>query len=88
MTSTLDASSTTETINFADRVSRRRGGLNYDYDENHFSIWSCKFSADGNEVIAGGTEMVFGTSPIPYIRDPLLTVNSVRPCERQTYRQD
>ena len=61
MTSTLDGSSNTTAINFADRVHRRRGGVDFDYDEDHYSIWSCKFSADGNEVIAGGSSMIFGT---------------------------
>ena len=38
----------------------------WDYDDD-FGIWSCKFSADGNEVIAGGTAMVFGTEyTIPF----------------------
>lgn len=31
-----------------------------DYYEDDFGIWSCKFSADGNEVIAGGSSMIFG----------------------------
>lgn len=65
MTSTLDASSTTTAINFADRLSRRRGGIEYEFDEDHYSIWSCKFSADGNEIVAGGREMIFGrVSPV------------------------
>ncbi|THH33102.1 hypothetical protein EUX98_g1080 [Antrodiella citrinella] len=59
MTSTLDQSSTTTAINFADRTTRRRRGLEYDHDEDHYSIWSCKFSADGNEIVAGGREMIF-----------------------------
>ncbi|TCD68084.1 hypothetical protein EIP91_011537 [Steccherinum ochraceum] len=59
MTSTLDGSSTTTAINFADRVHRTRGGIDYDFDEDHYSIWSCKFSADGNEIVAGGREMIF-----------------------------
>ncbi|EED77561.1 predicted protein, partial [Postia placenta Mad-698-R] len=31
----------------------------YAIERNHFGIWSCKFSADGNEVIAGGSGMIF-----------------------------
>ena len=27
---------------------------------NDFGIWSCKFSADGNEVVAGGDGKIFG----------------------------
>lgn len=58
MASTLDSSSVQVPINFADP---QRVGGRYGY-EDHYGVWSCKFSADGNEVIAGGTEMVFGTS--------------------------
>jgi len=39
-------------IPFADA----RGG----YYRDHFGIWSCRFSADGNEVIAGGDGHIFG----------------------------
>ncbi|KAH8099280.1 WD40 repeat-like protein [Cristinia sonorae] len=59
MTSTLDASSTTTAINFADRTTRRRGAMSYEYDEDSCGIWSCKFSADGNEIVAGGREAIF-----------------------------
>ena len=59
MASTLDSNPTQIPINFAD-APRSNGSYNY---EDHYGVWSCKFSADGNEVIAGGTEMVFGTSP-------------------------
>ena len=34
----------------------------WDYEDD-FGIWSCKFSADGNEVIAGGSSMIFGSYP-------------------------
>lgn len=27
---------------------------------SEFGIWSCKFSADGNEVVAGGDGKIFG----------------------------
>lgn len=63
MTSTLDPSPQQVAINFADPPSgrRRRGGMGLLYsDEDQFGIWSCKFSADGNEVVAGGREMIFG----------------------------
>ena len=56
MASTLDSNLTQTAINFADPP--RRGGAHDNYE--HYGVWSCKFSADGNEVIAGGTEMVFG----------------------------
>lgn len=56
MASTLDSNPTQVPINFAD-PPRTDGWAGYD---DHYGVWSCKFSADGNEVIAGGTEMVFG----------------------------
>ena len=58
MASTLDSNPTQVAIDFADR--RRSGRSLYDDD---YRVWSCKFSADGNEVIAGGTERVFGRCP-------------------------
>ncbi|OSX66899.1 hypothetical protein POSPLADRAFT_1042203 [Postia placenta MAD-698-R-SB12] len=59
MTTTLDSSPVQIPIRFADRVRNRRNNI-WDYDdEDHFGIWSCKFSADGNEVIAGGSGMIF-----------------------------
>ena len=63
MTSTLDASTEQIPISFKDPVSRRprHERLEY-YDEDEYAIWSCKFSADGNEVIAGGNRMIFGTN--------------------------
>lgn len=30
------------------------------------AIWSCKFSADGNEVFAGGHESIYGMRPDGY----------------------
>ncbi|KAL4241704.1 DDB1- and CUL4-associated factor [Abortiporus biennis] len=59
MTSTLDSSQVQTPINFADRVRVHRGGRDLWYDDDHYGIWSCKFSADGNEVVAGGREMIF-----------------------------
>ncbi len=55
MASTLDSNPNQVPINFADPL-RTSGYYGHDSD----GIWSCKFSADGNEVIAGGTEQVFG----------------------------
>ncbi|EMD41857.1 hypothetical protein CERSUDRAFT_110417, partial [Gelatoporia subvermispora B] len=57
MTTTLDSSPVQTPICFADTRSRR-GRIEYD-DDDHFGIWSCKFSADGNEVIAGGSAYIF-----------------------------
>ncbi|KAF8665431.1 hypothetical protein AX16_000450 [Volvariella volvacea WC 439] len=51
MATTLDGSTTQTPIRFTDR---RRD----DYWES-FGIWSCRFSADGNEVIAGGNGNIF-----------------------------
>lgn len=56
MASTLDSNPNQVAINFADPA--RRDGR-YSYDDN-YGVWSCKFSADGNEVIGGGTNMIFG----------------------------
>nr|VWO96723.1 G-protein comlpex beta subunit CpcB [Ganoderma boninense] len=59
MTSTLDASTEQVPISFNDPPpagGRRAWGWD---DDNEYDIWSCKFSADGNEVIAGGCRMIF-----------------------------
>jgi len=42
-------------ISFADPVRRPF----FSYGET-FGIWSCRFSADGNEVVAGGSGKIFG----------------------------
>jgi DDB1- and CUL4-associated factor 11 len=57
MAHTLDATEQQYPINFADPRDARSFGYGDPY-----GVWSCKFSADGNEVIAGGTGMVFGGS--------------------------
>lgn len=57
MANTVDSTVQQHAINFADPRSHGRYGWG-----DPFGVWSCKFSADGNEVIAGGTEMVFGAS--------------------------
>ncbi|KAI0073704.1 WD40 repeat-like protein [Panus rudis PR-1116 ss-1] len=59
MASTLDTSTDTRIINFSDRIRRTRGGYTYMDDDDQYGIWSCKFSADGNEIVAGGREMIF-----------------------------
>ncbi|KAI9507805.1 WD40-repeat-containing domain protein [Russula earlei] len=51
MATTLDPSTIQIPICFADPVPPRRSRLS---SFTQFGIWSCKFSADGNEVIAGG----------------------------------
>jgi DDB1- and CUL4-associated factor 11 len=57
MATTLDSSSTQIPIPFADPVPPRRRRFS---DFSEFGIWSCKFSADGNEVVAGGDGKIFG----------------------------
>jgi DDB1- and CUL4-associated factor 11 len=42
-------------ISFSDPVRRSV----FSYGES-FGIWSCQFSADGNEVVAGGSGKIFG----------------------------
>lgn len=57
MATTLDSSTTQIPLSFADPAPPRRRGLTSLGDD--FGIWSCKFSADGNEVIAGGDGKIF-----------------------------
>lgn len=43
-----------------DFSGNRRGGRGYYYsDDQHFGIWTCRFSADGKEVIACGANKIF-----------------------------
>ncbi|KAI0275309.1 WD40-repeat-containing domain protein [Gloeopeniophorella convolvens] len=55
MATTLDSSTAQIPIPFADPIPPRRRAL----DRENFGIWSCKFSADGNEVVAGGDGKIF-----------------------------
>ena len=57
MATTLDSSTTQTPISFADPVTPRRRRLS---NFSEFGIWSCKFSADGHEVVAGGDGKIFG----------------------------
>lgn len=60
MTSTApDGNSMQIPISFSDPLSRTSPFSGY--GEN-FGIWSCRFSADGNEVVAGGSGKIFGQS--------------------------
>ncbi|KZT74971.1 WD40 repeat-like protein [Daedalea quercina L-15889] len=54
MTTTLDPSPVQHPIRFGEST----GHQVWDYEDD-FGIWSCRFSADGNEVIAGGSSMIF-----------------------------
>ena len=56
MTSTLDDDPVQTPIPFADPPSRSTA---WGSGEN-FGIWSCRFSADGHEVVAGGSGKIFG----------------------------
>jgi WD repeat-containing protein 23 len=60
MTSTLDSSVTQTPISFQDPNQRQRARAHWGWDEDSFGIWSCRFSADGNEVVAGGSGQIFG----------------------------
>lgn len=57
MTNIQDESSAQVPIPFSDPRPGRRDTY---YSDDHFGIWSCRFSADGNEVIAGGNGYIFG----------------------------
>ncbi|KAI0328495.1 WD40 repeat-like protein [Cubamyces sp. BRFM 1775] len=60
MTSTLDSSREQIPISFKDPTPQRSRRTVHPWDDDdQFGIWSCKFSADGNEVIAGGSSMIF-----------------------------
>ncbi|KAG1757821.1 WD40-repeat-containing domain protein [Suillus lakei] len=59
MTSTLDSSVTQTAISFKDPNQRQRARAHWGWDEDAFGIWSCRFSADGNEVVAGGSGQIF-----------------------------
>ena len=58
MTSTLDSNPVQIPIRFADQP-RRQSRTVWGFDEESFAIFSCRFSADGNEVIAGGSGKIF-----------------------------
>ncbi|KAK0465467.1 WD40-repeat-containing domain protein [Desarmillaria tabescens] len=55
MTSTIDDTPTQVPIPFGSTRTRRRDSWNYDEE---FNIYACRFSADGNEVIAGGSNLI------------------------------
>jgi len=55
MAHTRDSTIQQHAINFADPHSHNQ---HYSYGDP-YGVWSCKFSADGNEVIGGGTDWVF-----------------------------
>lgn len=57
MATTLDSSTTQIPIPFADPMPSRHRRLSA---FSEFGIWSCKFSADGHEVVAGGDGKIFG----------------------------
>ena len=55
MTSTVDNNPTQVPIPFGNPRNRHRDLWNYD---DEFNIYACRFSADGNEVIAGGGRFI------------------------------
>lgn len=57
MTNILDDSQVQTPIPFSDPRALNRRAFT---DDESFGIWSCRFSADGNEIIAGGNENIFG----------------------------
>ncbi|KAF9229038.1 WD40 repeat-like protein [Gyrodon lividus] len=59
MTNTLDSSTAQTPIRFSDQGRRQGRSLWGSYHKESFGIWSCRFSADGNEVIAGGSGQIF-----------------------------
>lgn len=54
MTSVLDNSKNQTPIRF--------GGSRHDPYMGGMGIWSCRFSADGNEIVAGGSGQIMGTN--------------------------
>ncbi|KAA1467844.1 WD40 repeat-like protein [Dentipellis sp. KUC8613] len=58
MSTTLDSSTVQKPLRFTDPVPANRRTHIGSWDD-HFGIWSCRFSADGNEVIAGGSRQIF-----------------------------
>jgi len=60
MTSTREDLPQQIPIPFCD-PAQNRSRYTYDgYSDESFGIYSCRFSADGNEVIAGGNGKLFG----------------------------
>lgn len=59
MTSTHDSSPIQTPINFNDPNQRQRARAHWGWDDESFGIWSCRFSADGKEVVAGGSGQIF-----------------------------
>jgi len=59
MSTTLDSSEEQQPINFGGRRSRVPAHA-YTYEDDYFRIYSCRFSADGNEIIAGGSNLLCG----------------------------
>ncbi|KAI5122355.1 hypothetical protein M0805_004113 [Coniferiporia weirii] len=58
MTKTLEDDSTQVPIDFSD-TSPSRTPRHWGWDDDSYCIWSCRFSADGNEVIGGGRRKIF-----------------------------
>jgi WD repeat-containing protein 23 len=59
MTRTRDATNEQIPLRLGDRTGPNVGGWGSGYMDN-FGIYSCRFSADGNEIVAGGSGNIFG----------------------------
>jgi hypothetical protein len=55
MTNTRDPSPNQTPISFADQDNGA-----WHTNDNNFRIWSCRFSADGKEVVAAGSGIILG----------------------------
>ena len=59
MTKTREPNGEQIPIPLADAPRRSTRGWHYSYADN-FGIYSCRFSADGNEIVAGGSGSIYG----------------------------
>jgi hypothetical protein len=84
MTNVLDSSTEQIPIDFSDR---RRSISSWGWSGDHFGIWSCRFSADGNEVVAGGDGYIFGTFSLQRVHH-ILNKASLRPFGRTPECED
>ena len=71
-------------INFSD-THRARLSLYDDFT----GIWSCRFSADGNEVVAGGSGKIFGlylhSNPPSRLKSTFSLRSSSQPADSQNF---
>lgn len=60
MASTTDSDTSHHVIDFTDAGTRRVRGRRFGGSEDDFGLWSCRFSADDKEIVAGGDSNIFG----------------------------